>query len=372
YYGEANSLTNEATHFTAGPPKHIEIPLVQERENTDLIVRNGFPPFVTGFVPEGVNLDTRYDFTPTMYVSQWFFDLQQNLPGDILLTLGYNGTKTTHAAYSRNINDPKTPHPTIQAQQRRIRPEYNAISLVEFAGNANYNALTIKGEKRFSKGFTFLSSFTWAHNIDQAEENLLQGGSGRATDWDLSRERANSTLDRRLAWVTSTLYELPFGKGRPYLSSGVGSWILGGWQVGGIVSLLAGTPVDHSINVDNQNLGGRVRGDYVRNPNLPGSERSIDRWFDTEFVVPSAPGVISNAGRNLIYAPGSRNLDLIVTRSFVMPWEGHYVQFRAEAFNATNTPNFGAPNAGVGSPGVGRIDQADEPRRLQFALKYVF
>lgn len=372
YYGEPNSLTNEFTNYTAGPPKHVEVNLVQPRETSSLIVREGFPPYRTGVIPNGVNLDTRYDFQPMMYVSQWFLDLQQNLPGDILLTLGYNGTKTTHAAYGRNINAPMEPHPTIQASQRRIRPQWNAVGLVEYAGNGSYNALTIKGEKRFTRGFTFLSSFTWSHNIDQAEENLLEGGSGRATDWDISRERANSTLDRRLAWISSTLYELPFGKGHALASSGAPALLLGGWQIGGIVSLLAGTPLDHSINVDNQNLGGRVRGDYVRNPNLPGDQRTIDRWFDLGFVVPSAPGVISNAGRNLIYAPGVSNVDLIVSKNFLLPWEGHYVQFRAESFNAFNTPNFGVPNVSVGTPNAGRISSADEPRRIQFGLKYVF
>jgi hypothetical protein len=371
YYGEANYLTSEFANFNAGPPKHVEVNLVQVRETSSLIVRDGFPPYSTGVIPNGISHNTRYDFQPVMYVGQWFLDVQQSLPGDILLTLGYNGTKTTHAAYTRNINAPMTPHPTIQASQRRIRPQWNSVSLVEFAGNASYNALTVKGEKRFTRGFTFLSSFTWAHNIDQAEENLLEGGSGRATDWDLSRERANSTLDRRLAWVSSVLYELPFGRGKALASSGVPAALFGGWQLGGIVSLLAGSPVDHSFNVDNQNLG-RNRGDYVRNPNLPSSERSIDRWFDLGFVTAAPPGVIANAGRNLIYAPGVRNVDLVVSKNFLMPWEGHYVQFRAESFNAFNTPNFGVPNTSVGSPNAGRITNADEPRRIQFGLKYVF
>jgi hypothetical protein len=372
FYGEPNSLTNEFTNFAAGPPNHIEITFAPPRETTDLVVQQGFPEYVTGFVPPNVSLDTRYDSQPTMYVGQWFFDLQHSLPGDILLTLGYNGTKTTHAAYSRNINGPETPSATVQAAQRRVRPQYNAVSLIVFGANANYNALTVKAEKRFSQGLTFLNSFTWSHTIDQAEENLLELGSGRATDYDLSRERANSTLDRRLSFVNSTIYELPFGKGKRWGQSGPASWIFGNWQVGGVVSLLSGTPTDHTISADNQNLGGRVRGDYVRNPNLPSSERTIDRWFDTDFVIPSAPGVISNAGRNLIYGPGVINVDLSVSRRFILPWEGHHVQFRAEAFNAANHANFGMPNTAVGTANAGRIDQADEPRRIQFALKYVF
>ncbi|MFN3321873.1 MAG: hypothetical protein ACK5AZ_00130 [Bryobacteraceae bacterium] len=156
------------------------------------------------------------------------------------------------------------------------------------------------------------------------------------------------------------------------LQSGPGSWILGGWQIGTIVSFYSGFPIPHTINVNNQNLGGSVRGDWVRNPNLPKSQRSIDGWFDTSFVAPSAPGVLSNAGRNLIVSPGARNLDVMVARNFRLPREGHEVQFRFESFNFTNTANFGRPNTTVGAPAAGLITNADDPRRIQFALKYVF
>jgi len=131
-------------------------------------------------------------------------------------------------------------------------------------------------------------------------------------------------------------------------------------------------PLDHMINVDTQNNGGRVRGNWVRDPNLPSSERTIDRWFDTGFVVAAAPGEIGNAGRNLIRGPGRKNFDFMLARNFIMPWENHQIQFRFESFNFTNTPNFGAPNTAVGTVNAGRIITADKPRRIQFAMKYVF
>jgi hypothetical protein len=142
--------------------------------------------------------------------------------------------------------------------------------------------------------------------------------------------------------------------------------------LGGILTLLSGRPLDHTINVDNQNNGGVARGNWVRDPNLPGSERTIDRWFDTTFVVPAVPGQVGNAGRNLIIGPGIKNFDLLLARTFSLPWEGHQLQFRFESFNFTNTPNFGAPNTAVGTVNAGRITSAEDPRRIQFALKYVF
>jgi len=138
------------------------------------------------------------------------------------------------------------------------------------------------------------------------------------------------------------------------------------------VTLLSGLPQDHTFNVNTTNVGGASRGDVIADPNLPDSERSIDRWFNTAFLQAAAPGVFGNAGRNIIRGPGRKNLDIMVARNFAMPWEGHALQFRFESFNFTNTPSFGQPNSSVGSPSAGLISEADEPRRIQFALKYVF
>lgn len=234
--------------------------------------------------------------------------------------------------------------------------------------NANYNAMVVKAEKRLSRGLTFLSAFTWAHAIDMRTEQADRWRNHHLT----SIERASSAGDVRLAYTLSALYELPWGTGRRWLNQGPLRHVVGGWQLGGLLSLYTGLPVEHSFNIDTQNTGGVVRGDWVRNPNLPSSERTIDRWFDTGFVRTGVPGELTNAGRNLIRGPGTKNLDFIATRVFRMPWEGHQLQFRFESFNFTNTPAFGQPNAAVGTPGVGTINSADDPRRIQLALKYTF
>ena len=372
FYGEANSLSTENGNFRSGPPKSADISLQTTPEATSYYLKTGFPAFSTSVVQRGSAVYVFPDFRPTLYVSQWFLDVQRNLPWDALLTVGYIGTKGTHLHTQRNINLPQTPSATVPANQRYFRPQFGSVTMHENSLNSNYQAMTAKIEKRFSKGLTLLSSFTWAHNIDQGNEDLLDGGAGGVTPWNLARERGNSNLDRRTSFVLNAVYELPFGKGHKYLTTSAGGAILGGWQVGGIFAQYAGLAVGHSINVNNENLGGTVRGDWVRNPNLPSDERSIDRWFDTGFAVASAPGVVSNSGRNLIYAPGRVNVDLMVSRSFLMPWEGHYLQFRFESFNFANHANFGSPNTGVGTPNAGKITTAEDPRRIQFALKYAF
>jgi hypothetical protein len=330
------------------------------------------PPFRTGEVLPGVAVSVAYDKQPTFYAGQWFLDLQRELPFDTLLTLGYIGTSASHLWTGVNLNTPYAPHPTINVNQRRPRPQFGGVNLQEAMLNSSYNSLTLKAEKRFTRGLTFLSSFTWAHNINFGNENLEQGGSGRAFDRDISLERGDGNLDRRLSYLLSAVYELPFGQGKPYAQSGPASWILGGWQLGGIVSLLSGLPQDHTFNVNTTNVGGASRGDAIADSNLPGSERSIDRWFNTAFLQAPPPGVFGTAGRNIIRGPGRSNLDIMVSRNFLMPWEGHLLQFRFESFNFTNTPSFGQPNTSVGTPSAGLISEADEPRRIQFALKYVF
>ena len=372
FFGEANSLSTENANFRSGPPKSADIAIQTTPEKTTYFMKDGFPDFNNTVVQKGVTVYVFPDFRPTLYVGQWYFDLQRTLPWDTLLTVGYIGTKGTNIHNIRNINQPITPSATVAANQRLFRPQFSNVSLHENSLNSSYNAMTAKLEKRFSKGLTLLTSFTWAHNIDQGNEDLFDAGGGTVTPWDMSLERASSSLDRRLGYMLSAVYEIPLGKGHSYFTSGLGDAIFGGWQVGGLFSRYTGMPVPHTINVNNQNLGGAVRGDWVRSPELPASQRTIDHWFDTGFVTASAPGVISNAGRNLVRAPGRTNLDFMMARNFPMPWEGHQVQFRFESFNFTNTANFGAPNAGVGGVNAGKITAAEDPRRIQFALKYVF
>ena len=375
FYGEADNVQAESARFFTGAPLANETSNPQPREMTTAFLRDGFPAFnPVGFPNANLSMNVTEDGAwPQFYSGQWFADIQHELGFDTLLTVGYNGSAASQLPSSINVNRPLTPHPTLRQQDRRIRPFFNNVTLrgTQF-NNQNYHSLTVKGEKRFTQGFTFLSSFTWSHNIDNTNENLFQGlVSQQLFTYRQDLDRGNASLDRRLAYVASFVYELPFGKGKPYMQSGPGRWLLGGWQVGGILSLLSGTPDGHSTT-DTSNVGGANRGDPLRDPNLPSEQRSIDGWFDTGAIVPGGEGVLDTAGRNLIVGPPTRAFDFSLSRRFVMPWEGHSVQFRFESFNFTNTPVFGRPNTNFNAAAAGTINQADEPRRIQFGLKYVF
>jgi len=145
------------------------------------------------------------------------------------LTIGYNGQSRSHLLTELNIVQPQTPHPTIRWQDRRIRPRFTNVLLQNIL-NSNYNSLTVKVEKRYSRGLTLLSSFTWSHAIEYADEALFEGGSGRASPYELWRDPGSSSLARRVAWVTSFVWELPAGRGRRWARTGPASRLLGGWD----------------------------------------------------------------------------------------------------------------------------------------------
>jgi len=373
FYGEADYLTSESARWINQTPDFTEVVVNGTNVKQATLVRDGFAPVqlpATAPVP-GTNVECSMDEYPTQYSAQWFLDVQRELPGDLLLAVGYQGAKATHLYSGRNINN-GGPHPSIPESQRRVRPRWNGVTLRDNGSNSHYNALVAKVEKRLSKGVTFISSYTWSHTIDQGNESLDEGLSGRANQYNLTAERGNSGLDRRHNWVSSFTYELPLGRGKALGRSwnrGLDA-ALGGWQVGGILTWMTGTPFDVSYPGDAQNSGTANRGNRIATGTLPNP--TIDKWFDEFAFVASAPGVYGNTGRNILYGPGFRNFDLIVGKQFRMPREGHHLQLRFEAFNLTNTPHFGQPVSGLRGAATATIAQADEPRRIQFALKYQF
>jgi hypothetical protein len=247
--------------------------------------------------------------------------------------------------------------------------------------------LNLRIERRFSQGLTFLANYTVSKNIDSGGSgNSLfdQQGDTRALDaYNLKLERGISPTDIPQKFVVSALYNLPFGPGRPFASGrGWASQVLRDWQVNGILILRSGFPTDlhvarlapvfNTANRPNRVLGQPV---LVENPSF--DQYFNPRAFEVPPTVPNFRGApiqsLGNAGRSVLRGPGQRNLDLSVFRDIRLT-EKVRLEFRAEAFNISNTPSFELPNARsvgltVGDPAFGKLTlQERNPWAGRFSL----
>jgi hypothetical protein len=185
----------------------------------------------------------------------------------------------------------------------------------------------------------------------------------------------------RQRFVFSSTYELPFGKGKPFASNarGLVSKLVDGWSVSPILQVSTGLPFTPTLATPVANVG-----TFGTRPNRIGSgvlsNRTPDRWFDpTAFVAPP-PFTFGNSGRNILYGPGTQQIDVNFQKStYFSQDQRRYLQFRVECFNLTNTPQFNNPNSAIGAPIVGTIAAAGDPanfsrtsRQIQLALKFYF
>ena len=287
------------------------------------------------------------------------------------MTVGYSANTAHKLVVGLDYNLPYGPAASTVAS-RRIFPYYTGVTRQMPMGNSSYNALFWKLEKRFSRGLNFGSSFTWAHTIDNVPEvGNGTGGNGAVVPWNIQLNRGNSYADIRLQWAFSVAYDLPIGKGKAWMNhGGVANAILGGWQVAFLGNMRSGIPFTVLTSGGITNAGGADRPNRIDNGTLPSDQQSIDRWFDASAFKIQPQYTYGNSGRNILFGPGLRNLDLSLHKNFQIT-ESMRVQFRAESFNFTNTPSFGQPGATINGLGVGQITSASDPRRVQFGLKFI-
>jgi len=236
--------------------------------------------------------------------------------------------------------------------------------------NTIYHSLQTRYEHRFSKGLSLTAAYTWSHLIDDAGQTINQGGCSCQNPRNRGKaERASSVLDQRHRLVVGYVWELAADK---KFSRALGL-VAGGWSVGGVVTLASGFPVNILQSGDTWNNDA-----LWPRPNLvPGQsptleDRTPTRWFNTDAF--SRSTTYGTAPRDPIVGPGLHTFDLSGSKTFRMPYrEGHALLFRAELFNAFNTPQFGNPGSSLGTGTFGRITStAADNRQIQFALKYSF
>jgi hypothetical protein len=237
-------------------------------------------------------------------------------------------------------------------------------------------------EKHYSKGLGLLLSYTGGKLIDDFSQlwSALGSLTTKQNFYNRHAERAVSAEDISSRFVLSVTYELPFGRGKPFRQGGpVIQWLISGWQANGIVTFQRGLPIVVSQSQNNAGIG-----TTSQKPNSSGTSAAIDggskgsrllRWYNISAFSVAPPFTFGNVGRVLpdVRNPGKRNVDLSVFRNFQLRGDRVSLQLRAEAFNAANTAQFGAPGATIDTASAGIISAtAVAARQLQFALKLIF
>jgi hypothetical protein len=362
----------------------------------------------------GQSLSSAYPQTlKTPYNQQWNFSIQRSLAQDMLLQVAYVGNKGTHLPWisnggllnqlapqyeslgsqlttlvpnpfygNPNITSGTLAQPTVQyGQLLRPYPEWQTVSLDgEAVGNSEYQALQISYTKRFSRGLSLIGSYTWSKTLSDVDDGqwnsaATTGGAIRNT-YCRTCEHSVSSYDVPSRFTLSFVGELPFGKGKRFGNNmnRVVDSILGGWQANGVLSVASGQPLLFSVAANNTySFGGGEHPDVVGNPVLS-SGKSIYQWFNTAAFAQPANYTFGTLSRTYtgVRTDMLRNLDFSMFKNFSLT-ERFKLQFRAEAFNVTNTPIFAAPGTSVNGVNFGVITgQSNAPRALQLALKLLF
>jgi len=306
---------------------------------------------------------------PDTYVQNWNLQVSRQFGKNNVLEVGYVGSKGTHVdtSFRYNWNQPDPGPGDIQS--RRPYPTLSRIRMQSYGQNTIYHSLQTRFEHRLSTQLNLTAAYTYSHLIDDAANTTTEGGCQCQNPRNIKAERASSLFDQRHVLTIGYVWDIPFAK----TWQGPAGALLSGWSFQGIVSLASGSPFDIRESSDTQNNDGI----YPR-PTLSGQRISVpnpspSNWFNTNAFAPSIL-VYGNSPRNPIVGPGKHVFDLSLGKIFKMPYrESHSLQFRAEFFNAFNTPQFANPDQFLGDGDFGKITSTNLPNReLQFALKYKF
>jgi len=343
---------------------------------------------------------------------QWNFTVQRQVKGALLLEAGYAGNKGSRIPVSIDFNqiDPRfqslgaglnqqvtnpffgiattgiLAQPTVsRAQLLRPYPQYTSVStnspaVAQNMGSSSYHSFVFRAEKRFAGGYNFLATYTGSKLIDNGSGRIF-GESAFVPPvqnaYNLAAERSLSEGDVSQRLVLSHTLELPFGRGKKFLTSAPAAvnLLLGGWSATGAFTWNTGFPLALTSTGNSGVSSAVLRPNSTgRSAELSGSPQSrLNRYFDTsQFTVPD-PFTFGNVSRTLadVRGPARVNYDVAVQKNFVVR-EPVSILFRAEAFNLTNTPYFFTPGEGLGTPTFGVINSATGERQVQFSLKLLF
>lgn len=359
-----------------------------------LLLRDGVPqipmaPRDSSF--GAVRIGERVNFSPDFampdqrnpYSHQYNFNIQRQLGGGLLMETGYLAN-LSHRIAGRdvNVNEIRPAlRGTVQNQRLRPFPQFaNVIMRSPNWGNSSYHAFSFKVERRLSSGGSLLSSYTWSKFIDDVAavtEGAPYPSSGQQSYYARHLDKALSGSDQRHRWVTSGVYDVPFGAGRRFAARA--KWVdllAGGWTLGGLIELRSGLPFGVIEQTNRLNsFSAAQRSNVIGTAALP-SDRPrgelVRQYFNTSAFSFPGDGLLGSAARSVGIGPGYFNVDTSLMKTFQLR-ERSQVQLRGELFNLLNRPNFSNPSGLRGAPAFGQISNTvNDGRFIQLGVRVSF
>jgi hypothetical protein len=363
-----------------------------------LTLASGFPTPAAGDITNSYAVNPNYRFG---YVQIRNLDIQQQIRPTLLLNIDYTGTKGT------NLDILEAPNRTISAAQGiTIRiPNVQAFTFENSVGDSEANAASVRLRKRLSQGFSIGGIYTFSKSIDDASSigagatvgsgsaGLGAGGTGAAgggssasagsganslaqNPFNLSGERGLSSFNQTHRFTADYLWELPFGHDKHWLTGNTPARaILGDWQWSGDWTIASGLPFSpHFVSEASEINGGTngtLRPDIVPGQSIQLSNPSIGEWFNVNAFVAPPTGQYGNARRNSITGPGSKVFDMALTKVIPMN-EGRTLEFRAQATNVFNIPNFSSIDTNLNSITFGRVTGVGSMRQITMTARFRF
>jgi Carboxypeptidase regulatory-like domain/TonB dependent receptor len=371
-----NNLIQQNQDLRVTWPSAIQTSVSLLNQSLPTVFLNNLPPasyYLTGapqYVGYGVNPDNKIP-----YSIEYNAGIEQQFSGSMVLELNYVGSVSRHLFIEPLANTATIPGPGTLASRGQPFPQYGTFNYDSNGGSASYNSLQAELKKQLSSGLYFTASYTWSKSLDLSSDAY----SGSIENiYNLKADWGRSDFDRSQLLVLNGMYQLPVGNGRRYLSNSSSpvQLILGGWNAGGIVSLISGQPFNATAGGDIANVGGPAGAERAQRIGSPysgvGFVQTPSHWLNNASFMTPTQYTFGNEGRNDLVGPAFTNVDFTTSKNFPLPKEST-LQFRAEFFNVLNHTNYGTPTSSVQSTSFGSIlSAAGSGREIQFAAKVVF
>jgi len=312
----------------------------------------------------------------TPYMWQYLFNVQRELGAQMALEVGYLGSHSYRLERMFDWNETTPSAGNTSVQSRKPYPEFTKVQEIGNVAQARYDSLAVKLTRRMNKGLSLLAGYTLSKSTDNGSGIRTLNGDTLfpQNSYCFECEWGPSVFDVRHRIVASVIYELPFGGGKPFLETGAGAAILGGWQFSTIISKSSGFPRTAYTGTDRSNTGaGFDRPNATGDPDLPGDQQTSARFFNTDAFALQQFGTFGSAARNTFTGPGIFRVDASIIRNFRFGQSNKSFQFRLEAFNLFNNPIWNDPDTTLTSNTYGQITSTRTPmRELQLGFKFIF